>query len=154
LIVLTILGVIGILIAVLFAILQYNEHCTQNYGYKFIYGRIFLYYTGLAILAIVGQILYERALTHNGDIWNGLILLGLALLGFLRIAFNNIKKTRLTTGILGTSIQLTLFIVLFPFIFLFFIMTLLAGLALKTPYKNIDMDDPYIALQAGRYKED
>jgi len=119
------------------AILKFERRCQDRFGYRFFQLYSFI---GLAVAvgAVIGGVLWgNSAMTSGGDERNGWIVASIGGLAVLGIFINNIKRTNIGVGLMGSGLQLFLLLiaglvaaaVVYMLVYLFIALIYLAALS-------------------------
>lgn len=111
-----------VLAGIIFGIHKFNVHCKEKFAYKFFTIRSFIAITLAPCFTIGGYRLYTR-ITSDVDTIYGIMLVIIGLCIFGRIVYNNFRRTNLKYGIIGSMLQIGLFI--FIALIIFFIISIL-----------------------------
>ncbi len=108
-----VLSIIGTILAVIVIVglcLYFNMHCNEKFSYYFL-SRFSLSLIAIsATLLLIGYEWYKYSLAEQGDTLNGIILMIIGVCIVLALLYLNIKSTNFIYGILGSILQLGIFL--------------------------------------------
>jgi len=127
-----------ILFSLYYIISRLNEKAIATYKHDFFSTNLFI----LAFVSYVsiysGHFWYVEELASNGgDPLSGALVMSFGIIGLLTILILNIKQTNILVGVIGTLIQLQLFM-LGSFFAVFIIIAAIAGISQVRPVYNIN----------------
>lgn len=109
-----------------FALVRFNEHCSSRFGHQFFTREIFVWIVVAQGLFIVGGLWWQSALKQHGDTLNGMIIVAGGALAVGWIVYRNFRETNLLYGVMGSALQIVLFVVLgwivLPFMAMLFLL--------------------------------
>lgn len=109
----TVLKIIGIIVAIasiIKAISIFNSHCAGKFHFKFFSTSAFIVAALSVWICGGGYEWYKFSLANNEDTLNGIILMTLSLIILIGLIYYNFKKTNFLYGLIGTILQIGLFI--------------------------------------------
>lgn len=101
--------VIAILLAIVFGITSFNEHCRGRFGHAFFTKSAFSKTVSAFGLILIGSMWRASAAHDHGDTLNGLLLMGAGAGIILWLIYTNFKRTNVIYGIGGSALQIAVF---------------------------------------------
>lgn len=107
--VLKIIGGIVTIIAVIVAMLTFDNHCQEKFKYKFFTIISLVISAAGVLISYAGYSWYDSAVKSGGDILNGIIILSIGLIILTSLIYYNFKRTNLLYGVCGSAVQISVF---------------------------------------------
>jgi hypothetical protein len=102
----------AVVIAFVVGIKRFNEHCVGQFGHAFFTKRAFYFTAAVIGLYAVGNMWRHSAQQAHGDSLNGVVLMIIGGLIACWMIFDNIRRTNVVYGTIGSTGALGLFSVL------------------------------------------
>lgn len=103
---------IALLGGAMLAIVKFNEHCDEKFGFRFFTeGKLKLIF-GSTLALFFGVQWYKSSVASGGDALNGMVLGSVGVLGVLYCIYLNFRSTNFVYGFFGSIVQVTLFSIL------------------------------------------
>lgn len=127
-----------VLFSLYYIISRLNEKAIASFKHDFFSTNLFVLAFVSYVSIYVGHFWYVKELaTNGGDPLSGALVMSFGIIGLLTILILNIKQTNILVGVLGTLIQLPLFVI-GSFFAVFIIIAAIAGISQVRPVYNIN----------------